>query len=163
MKLKRLFLPVGTLIAVWLIHLIGLWYFPEERDHFSSLAEFWHSYIENQSYFMSYSYMLSLVFAVVAFRQYRERKSCPARNMALGAIGFSGVLSVTGCFLLGCCGSPMLSVYLSLFGAAFLPFAKPFIAALTTVLIGASWYWMHRKTSAPSQAVAHCGCNDPPN
>ena len=41
--------------------------------------------------------------------------------------------------MLGCCGSPMLAVYLSLFGAAFLPWAKPLIALLTTVTLFAAW------------------------
>ena len=40
----------------------------------------------------------------------------------------------------------MLPVYLSLFGAAFLPWAKPLVAGLTTLMIGATWLWLARRT-----------------
>ncbi len=42
----------------------------------------------------------------------------------------------------------MLGVYLSLFGAAFLPFTKPLVAALTTLFIVASYFWMRRRIRA---------------
>lgn len=84
-----------------------------------------------------------------------------------GGLTFSGILAATGCFLLGCCGSPMLGVYLSFFGAAFLPLAGPFVAGLTTVLIGASYFWMNHRVrlaalgaDGPScRAGARCGCD----
>ena len=38
----------------------------------------------------------------------------------MGGITLSGFLAVAGCYLLGCCGSPMLAVYMSLFGVSFL-------------------------------------------
>jgi hypothetical protein len=36
----------------------------------------------------------------------------------------------------------MLVVYLSLFGARFLPLAKPSVAILTTISIMGAWWWM---------------------
>ncbi len=47
----------------------------------------------------------------------------------------------------------MLGVYLSLFGAAFLPFTKPLVAALTTLFIVASYCWMRRRIRAVGSAA----------
>ncbi len=101
-------------------------------------------YVATGGYWLGYSYALPLAFASVALRRYREQRMCRARTLAIGGVAFSGFLAVAACFLLGCCGSPMLAVYLSLFGAAFLPLAKLLIAAITTVLIlGGSW-WLRK-------------------
>lgn len=89
---------------------------------------------------------------------------CAARNLAIGGVTLSGVLAVAGCFLLGCCGSPMLAVYLSLFGAAFLPFAKPLVAGLTAASLVAGWWWMKRRERlvlaerAASETNPACDC-----
>jgi len=42
----------------------------------------------------------------------------------------------------------MLIIYLNLFGAAFLPIAKPFMAGITTLTIFLAWWWMNRKQPA---------------
>jgi hypothetical protein len=112
-------------------------------------------YIQARVYFTGYSYALSLAFAAVAFRRYRENQMCSARKLALGGVTLSGFLAVSGCFFLGCCGSPMLAVYLSLFGASFLPWAKPFIAGLTTALIALS-FWLMRTRSRKEEGSASC-------
>src|SRR5208283_3790556 len=44
---------------------------------------------------------------------------------AAGGLTLLGALMAGGCFLIGCCGSPMLAVYLSLFGAKALGLGKP--------------------------------------
>jgi len=106
----------------------------------------WPAYVESKSYWLGYSYGLSLAFAGVALRRYREQRLCVDRNLAIGGVTLSGFLAVAGCFLVGCCGSPMLGVYLSLFGASFLPWAKPLIAGLTTVMIAASYWWMRSRS-----------------
>lgn len=106
-------------------------------------------YLETQSYWLGFSYALSLTFAVYAFRRYREQRYCAAKNLAIGGVTFSGFLAVAGCYLIGCCGSPMLVVYLSFFGAAFLPFAKPLVALVTSISILAAWWWMNRRRPSP--------------
>lgn len=117
-------------------------------------------YIAGQSYWLGLSYGSSLAFAAAALRRYRERRLCSARNLAIGSVSISGVFAVLGCYLLGCCGSPMLGVYLSLFGAAFLPLAKPLVALLTIVSLGAAWWWMKRRerfvvVAAPARLRTH--------
>jgi hypothetical protein len=118
-------------------------------------------YIEARDYLTGYSYASSLAFAVVAFRRYREKQMCSARNFALGGVTLSGFLAVSGCFLLGCCGSPMLGVYLSLFGTSFLPWAKPLIAGLmTTVMIAVSYWWMRIRSRKEESSASCCTLAD---
>lgn len=104
------------------------------------------SYIAGEHYWMGYVYALSIGFAVYALFLFVGTRIENSGRFAIGSISLSGFLAVFGCFLVGCCGSPMLGVYLSLFGASFLPFAKPLVALITTILIAGSWFWLRRKT-----------------
>lgn len=105
----------------------------------------WDRYWSGENYWLGYSYALSLGFAVYALLLYANSRLSATGRLVIGSIGLSGVLAVFGCFLAGCCGSPMLGVYLSLFGASFLPIAKPFVALLVTLFIAASWIRLQRK------------------
>ena len=150
---SRAFLPAGVFAAVLIFHFLWLGFFPERdpaqdrwaatvsSDEFSWLR----TYVEAGNYWLGYSYGLSLAFAAVAIRRYRETRLCAGRNLAVGGVTFTGFLAVAGCYLIGCCGSPMLVVYLNLFGAAFLPWAKPLVAAITTAtILFASWLLYRR-------------------
>jgi hypothetical protein len=159
-KLARFLLPLGVFLGVAGAHYILSGLFPEvdpAQARWASLPGTGNSwlnrYLETQSYWLGYSYALSLAFAAVALRRYREARFCSAKSLAFGGVTLSGFLALTGCFLVGCCGSPMLVVYLSLFGAWFLPLAKPLVAAFTTCTILGAWLWMNRrsKTLAGSQ------------
>lgn len=158
-------MPVMVFSAVWVIHYLWVLIFSEAPSSQGQWVSFdmapeaapWARYVASQSYYLSYTYALSLAFAAVQYRRYRERASCNTRRVTFGAIGFSAVLSTGSCFLLGCCGSPMLAVYLSLFGAGFLPFAKPIIAGVSTFLIIAAGYWIHRRETQVATAVTSQG------
>lgn len=151
MKMRRAVLPMAVFTGVIVFHFAWLYFFPEADpaqrrwetapQASSALVR----YIDGQDYFLGYSYALALSFAAVAFRSYREKSLRSAGGFAIGGLTFSGFLAFAGCFLLGCCGSPMLGVYISLFGAGFLPFAKPLVAIITTISIIASWWWMNRR------------------
>lgn len=104
-------------------------------------------YIDSQSYFPGYSIALPLAFASIAIRKFIEKQSQAAKGAAIGGVSLSAFLGFAGCFMTGCCGSPMLGVYVSLLGAGFLPFAKPFVAVLTTLSIAASFWWLNRSAS----------------
>jgi hypothetical protein len=153
--LRRATLPVMVFVVVALVHFFWINVFPEQNPAQSRWATVlaveepsWIGrYVEGQNYWLGYSYALSLAFAAVAFRRYREKNSLSGKTLALGSMTFSGFIAFAGCFLLGCCGSPMLAVYLSLFGAGFLPLAKPLIAVLTTAFVVTSWWWMSRSSS----------------
>lgn len=173
-RLRRGFLLAGVFVLVVAAHCVWLAFFPEQDTAQSrwvtvSAAEstsWFKRYVETQSYWLGVSYGLSLTFAIAALRRYRERRSCAARNLAIGGVTLSGFLAVAGCFLLGCCGSPMLVVYLNLFGAAFLPLAKPLMALITAVSLAGAWWWLLRHERriavvAESQRVSSYGDRQP--
>lgn len=152
------FVGVGTSHYLW--HGIFL-----EQDRLQSQwveltvasAPWGNRYIVTQDYWLGFSYALSLAFAVHAFQRYRRNRFCAGEKLALGSVTFTGFLAVAGCFLIGCCGSPMAAVYLSLFGAAFLPFAKPIIGIFTTVTVAAAWLHLHSHRHTVARATM-TGC-----
>lgn len=163
---RRGWLPLAVFVLVFVFH--ALYVRHEARLPAQGWADtgvvddsYWgfRPYIQSRDYFTGYAYALSLTFATVAFRRYREKQTCSARNFAIGGVTLSGFLAVSGCFLLGCCGSPMLGVYLSLFGVSFLPWAKPLIAGLTTVLIAASYWWMRSHSRKEKSCEPCCTCS----
>lgn len=102
-------------------------------------------YVSGGNYFLSLSYALTAAFTVYgAMKFYENRKA----RSAAGGLTLAGILYAGGCFLTGCCGSPMLAVYVSLFGASFLGWMKPVIFALTLISVIAGVVWMERKTGA---------------
>ncbi len=173
---RRILLYLGVFLAVICAHYVWTGLFPEQDPAAArwavvggAAAPSWSQlYLQTQGYWLGFSYALSLTFAVYAFRRYREQRSGAARNLALGGVTFSGFLAVAGCYLLGCCGSPMLAVYLSLFGAAYLPFAKPLVALVTSISILGAWWWLNRRRPAPVSTQpsesscagkSKCSCN----
>ena len=48
-----------------------------------------------------------------------------------GGLTLSGILAASVCFLTGCCGSPMLPLYLGLLGPNFLGVTNPLTLAIT--------------------------------
>jgi hypothetical protein len=111
-------------------------------------ASAWARYAERQDFYLGYSYALAAAFTVFAvFLNVQQRR----RQVGgiLGGVTLIGGLYAAGCFLIGCCGSPMLVVYLSLFGASFLGFIKPIVAGITTLSIAlASLYIIRRSRCA---------------
>lgn len=150
-------LPLAVFAAAVAAHVVWLGLFPEQPEVQSAWAplppegpESWlPRYVEAQDYWLGYSYGLSLAFAAAAFRRYRRNRSSAAGGLAVGGLTLSGALAVAGCYLVGCCGSPMLVVWLNLFGAAFVPFAKPLMAAVTTLSVAGAWWWMARRAPCP--------------
>jgi hypothetical protein len=161
-RIQRGLLPLSVFVGVLLLHFLWTGLFPEVDPAQSRWLEVgtgtsdsWlRRYIDTQSYWLGYSYGLSLAFAAAAFRRWREQRQCATRNVAIGGLTLSEFLAVAGCFLVGCCGSPMLVVYLNLFGASFLPFAKPIVAGITTLTIVGLALWMSRRIgTVPSSAT----------
>jgi hypothetical protein len=100
------------------------------------------AYWRGQEYFIGFSYALGASFAAwaltrcISFRQARVA----AGGAAVGGITLVGVLMAGGCFLIGCCGSPMLAIYVSLFGSKALGVGKP-VTALVTLITVSCGYW----------------------
>lgn len=160
-KAVGIVIPLVVFVLVWTAHYLWVGFFPEQNPAQSQWVTvaagdvtWWERYIAAQSYWLGFSYSLSMAFAAHALHRYQRDRNCAGGKLALGGITFTGFLAVAGCFLIGCCGSPMLAVYISLFGAAFMPLAKPFVAAITTVSIGASWLYLH------FHRPAQCNCSE---
>jgi hypothetical protein len=159
--LRRSVLPAAVFGIVLALHYLYLGLFPEGGSASTHWAlpedmptpSWWRSYVETQSYFLGFSYALSLAFATWALRRYREERLCGARNLAIGGITLSGFFAVAGCYLLGCCGSPMLVVYLNLFGASFLPLARPLVALITLLSVAAAAWWLLRRSRPKCAAI----------
>lgn len=155
--LRRAALPLTVFLAVLCLHF--LWY-TRWGPHVG-----WVSlgptaspspllpYLESQSVWLGASYALSLAFAAAALRRYREERFCQTCYLTIGGISVSGILAIGGCYILGCCGSPMVAVYLSLFGTTFLPLAEPLAFLLTSLFLAAMWWWMNHAKSPQASAV----------
>jgi len=74
-------------------------------------------------------------------------------TLLAGGWGVSHPAVASGCFLLGCCGSPMLGVYLALFGAMALGAGKPLMAGITLLSTGCGYWCLSRR-------LAKGGCAD---
>jgi len=102
-------------------------------------------YVRPGEYWLGLSYGLAGSFAafclVRAIRIRRQALAASAGPLALG-----GALWATICFFTGCCGSPMLPVYLGLLGPKFLGVTKPLTFGLTLLSIAAGYAWMLRRS-----------------
>lgn len=91
-------------------------------------------YIGQSEYWLGLSYGLAGAFALFCFmRAIRLRRESLAASA--GGLAFGGLLWAGICFLVGCCGSPMLPIYLGLLGPQFLGVTKPLTFALTVISI----------------------------
>ncbi len=149
--MKKIFYPSIAFVAVFLLHGAYLLWSASRwvsLDDASPLSR----YIVQQDYFMGLSYGLAAAFTIYSFLRFTggQRGSLTG---AIGGLTITGLLYFGGCFLLGCCGSPMLAVYLSLFGTSYAGFTKPIVLAVTIVSIGLSWLWMERKTRATNKLI----------
>ncbi len=104
------------------------------------------AYIHGQDYFLSFSYAIAAAFTVYAFVRFKENRKRGIAGVA-GGVTLIGLLYVGVCFMLGCCGSPMLAVYIGLFGSSFLGFTKPLIALVTLISVVSGYHWLEKKSA----------------
>jgi len=101
-------------------------------------------YIGPGEYWLGLAYGLAGAFAAFSFlraiKMRREALASSAGGIALGGLLWAGV-----CFFVGCCGSPMLSIYLGLLGPKFLGVTKPLTFGLTLLSIVVGSAWMFRR------------------
>ena len=141
---KKILYPLSSFIFIFLLHAIyflwqsyqisGQWV---QIENASPLL----IYLKRQDFLLGYSYALAGSFTIYAILKFIEGPKCSIVGVA-GGMTLMGILSLGGCFLLGCCGSPMLGVYLALFGSSFLGFAKPLIAIITTISVVLGYFWI---------------------
>ncbi len=95
-------------------------------------------YIQAGDYWLGLSYALAGGFAAFCLlRAIKKRRQ--AIISSTGGIALSGLLWAGVCFFTGCCGSPMLPIYLGLLGPKFITVTKPLTFAITvlSIFIGA--------------------------
>jgi hypothetical protein len=122
-------------------------------DNFNPSVSFWQSYMISQDYFVSFSYALSASFAVWATARFVYFRRRSAAVGAFGGISVVTLLAAAGCFLVGCCGSPMLPIYVSLFGSNAAGIGKPLMALISLISIGGGYFYVVRRPE--------CNCTDP--
>lgn len=153
---KKILLSLSAFVVVLLLH--ASYSIVKGRK----LAEQWAGmnetnylelYVQRSEYLIGASYALAIGFSVYALMRFLESRKAGFAGL-IGGITLTSVLYVGGCFLLGCCGSPMLAVYLTLFGSSFLGFAKPLTFGLTLASIVVGYLWMQKKI--PSAIKCDC-------
>ena len=155
---RKLYYPLISFVTVFTLHAVysilkamynsRQWVQLEKVDPFKS-------YLARQDYFMGLSYSIASAFTLYAILQFAQGR----RRGLTGVIGGSaltGLLYFGGCFLLGCCGSPMLVVYLNFFGASFLGFTKPLTLVLTIISVALCFFWMEKR----AKTNANCSPGD---
>jgi hypothetical protein len=116
------------------------------------------AYLHGQDYFLGFSYALGAAFATWALGRlifFRQERAAAA-GAAVGGITFIGILMAGGCFLIGCCGSPMLGVYLSLFGAKALGLGKPLTALITLASVSCGYWCLSRRFARGDACLDTC-------
>jgi hypothetical protein len=151
-------LGTAAFLAVFVGHVLYLRYLtstPQKdwADNFSPSAIFWRSYLFGQDYFVSFSYALSASFAVWAAARFLYFRRRVAAVGALGGVSLVALLPAAGCFLAGCCGSPMLPIYVSLFGSKAAGIGKPLMALVTLASVGVGYLYLRRRRA--------CDCTNP--
>jgi hypothetical protein len=137
-------------VAVFAVHVLYLRYLtiaPQKNwaDNFNPPVSFWRSYMISQDYFVSFSYALSASFAVWATARFVYFRQRAAAVGAAGGVSLVTLLAAAGCFLIGCCGSPMLPIYVSLFGSKAAGIGKPLMALISLIAIGGGYLYVVRR------------------
>ena len=120
------------------------------------------AYLRGHDYFIGFSYGLGAAFATWALSHciFSGRERGVAAGTVAGGITFVGILMAGGCFLIGCCGSPMLAVYLALFGAQALGFGKPLTALITLISVSCGYWCLSRRFARGAVCLDTC-CSPP--
>lgn len=111
---------------------------------------FWRAlerYLLTQDAFMGLSYGLTVSFTLFALATLLQGQKKGIAGL-VGGVSLTGFLYFAGCFLLGCCGSPMLAVYISLFGSKAAGLGKPITFALTLVSVLIGYILLARRSSS---------------
>ncbi len=117
------------------------------------------SYLQGQDYYTGFSYALGAAFAAWAIGRFLRSRQTAMAAGAAGSITFVGVLMAAGCFMIGCCGSPMLGVYLGIFGAKALGVGKPLMALVSLASVGVGYWYLSRRIKKEICVDSSCACH----
>lgn len=104
----------------------------------------WSRYSDPGEYWLGLSYASAAAFVVYCLRRMLRLRRASLATSA-GGLTLGGVLWAGVCFLTGCCGSPMLPIYLGLFGPKFIGATKPLTFVITALSILLGYVWMLKR------------------
>lgn len=108
----------------------------------------WDFYLKGQEYFVGFSYALGAAYAAWSLGEFLRMRQAAMAAGTLTSLTLTGALMAFGCFITGCCGSPMLGVYASMFGAHALGVGKPLMAGVSFLsVLGGVWYLRRKQRS----------------
>jgi len=139
-KFRKVSITLATFIIVFILH---IFYFKVNEGGCGS-TPWLQKYIKEQEHFLGISYALSFAFMAFAFLKFKENRK-DALKAAIGG-GLFAVILWFLCFLLGCCGSPMLIVYLNMIGLSKFKVPKLVLLIMTVIFIGIGYSWLIRKS-----------------
>ena len=139
-KTRKIIIPIVTFIIVFMLHIV---HFKLTGGACGSVPWF-QKYIKEQEHFLGISYALSFAFMAFAFLKFKENRK-DALKAAIGG-GLLAVILWFLCFLLGCCGSPMLIVYLNIIGLSKFKVPKLVLLIMTGIFIGIGYIWLIKKS-----------------
>ena len=124
----------------------------EPNDNWADAAELtqqtkptgYELYFTEGEYILGLSYAMAIACTILALSRFKFDKSKGILGIFSG-VTLSAALYAFGCFLIGCCGSPMAVVYAGLLGSSFLGFTKPFVFIITLLSIGIGYRLMLKK------------------
>ncbi len=119
------------------------------------------AYLQAQDYYNGFSYALGAAFAAWAIGRFLRLRHAAMAAGAAGSITFVGVLMAAGCFVIGCCGSPLLGVYLGIFGARALGIGKPLMALVSLVSVGVGYWYLSWRARKEICLDSSCACHSP--
>jgi hypothetical protein len=163
----RRLLPGIVFVAIFVAHAVYLcsveasapsgwndYGFTANEAGFLGLGTYWRS----QDYFISFSYALGAAFATWALSHcvFPGRARRAAAGAAAGSLTLVSVLMAGSCFLIGCCGSPMLTVYITLFGAQAMGIGKPLTALVTLGSVSCGYWCLSRRLARGTVCLDTC-------
>lgn len=114
-----------------------------------------HGYFTGGGLWLGYSYALAGAFALWTALDWLGRRESGVK--AVGGFSLSGAVAGAACFMTGCCGSPMLGVWVGLLGASAAPYLGPFAALVSTLSLFAAARLMRRgKSGACGSDKCNC-------
>ena len=153
----RKVLPIVAGLVVFVAHIAWYVLFPEANasgwgNVAPSFFDSMRNYFTCGTPWLGASYALSAAFTAYATLIFRENRRKAAAG-AVGGLAAMGALYAVGCFALGCCGSPMLPIYLGLLGGKLAGVGGPVMFGLTLLSVGIGFLVLGRK--------ARCACEVP--
>ena len=145
----RKVLPITVGLFIFGAHVAWYVLFPEPNasgwgNVSPSFSVSMQTYIACGAYWLGASYTMSAAFTAYALLIFRENRRKAAAG-AVGGLAAMGALYAVGCFAIGCCGSPMLPIYLSLLGGKVAGIGGPIMFGLTLLSVGIGFMILRRK------------------